>query len=99
MKIYLAGKITGVKNYKEKFSKKEKELIEEGFTVMNPAVLSDGFEHHQYLHINKAMIDVCDGVYFMSCWEDSPGACIENVYAIKNRKIIVYETGNQIWKH
>lgn len=92
MKVYLAGKITGVKNYREKFEKKEKELKAMGFTVINPAVLPDGFEHHEYLHINKAMIDVCEGIYFMPCWKESPGALIENTYATKKEKTIIYET-------
>lgn len=39
MKIYIAGKITGDKNYREKFEKVASSLREHGFSVMNPACL------------------------------------------------------------
>lgn len=93
MKVYLAGKITGEeKTYKKKFNIKAAELEKQGFTVMNPSVLPFGFEHAEYLHINRAMIDVCDMVYFMPCWVNSKGACIEHSYAYAQGKAIVYET-------
>ena len=37
MKIYIAGKITGDPNYREKFEKAEKFLAGQGHSVMNPA--------------------------------------------------------------
>lgn len=37
MKIYIAGKITGDPNYREKFEKVASSLREHGFSVMNPA--------------------------------------------------------------
>lgn len=93
MKIYIAGKITGEEStYKEKFNKKAEELTKQGFIVMNPSVLPIGFEHDEYLHINKAMIDVCDAVWFMPCWTDSKGAQIENDYALSKGKGVIYES-------
>ena len=41
MKIYIAGKITGDKNYKEKFDAVEKLLASQGYSVMNPARLGN----------------------------------------------------------
>ena len=42
MKIYIAGKITGDKGYREKFAAVEAALWAQGFTVINPAVLPEG---------------------------------------------------------
>lgn len=90
MKIYIAGKITGRENYKKDFKKAEDLLISQGYAVLNPSVLPEGFEHSEYLHICKAMIDVCDAVYFLPTWSDSKGAYFEMGYAFgKGKKIMV----------
>jgi len=92
VKAYIAGKITGKENYKDAFIAKEKELMSYGYIVMNPAILPyPGFEHHEYMHICKAMIDVCDSVYFMNDWHDSHGAKMELSYAIEQGKTIWFE--------
>ena len=90
MKIYIAGKITGRENYKDEFKKAEERLTKQGNTVLNPAVLPEGFEHSEYLHICKAMIDVCDAVYFLPTWSDSKGAYFEMGYAVAAGKEIRY---------
>ena len=90
IKIYIASKITGEEGYREKFAAKEKELKEMGYTVMNPAVLPyPGFEHSEYMHICKAMIDVCDMILLFDNWSDSKGANLEFAYA--------FEKGKGIW--
>lgn len=91
MKVYIAGKITGLGNYKELFEKAESMLLEEGYVVMNPAILPSGFSQDEYMHICYNMIDVCDGVYFLDNWHDSKGANLEHKYAIENRKWIKYQ--------
>lgn len=91
MKIYIAGKITGLENYKEIFDNKEKELTAAGHRVLNPSVFPKGFEQEEYLEICYSMIDVCDGVYFLDNWTDSNGAKLEHEYAIKNDKWIRYQ--------
>jgi len=90
-KIYIAGKITGLPDYKEIFAAKEKELTEQGYTVMNPAVLPyPGFEHHEYMHVCKAMIDICDIVVMMDNWTESEGAKQELIYALRNNKTVQF---------
>lgn len=91
MKIYIAGKITGLDNYKEVFDKVEAMLLEEGHAVMNPAVLPNGFSQDEYMHICYNMIDVCDGVYFLNNWRDSKGAKLEYAYAIGEGKWIKHQ--------
>lgn len=90
-KIYIAGKITGLENFKEVFEKAEKELTLQGYTVMNPARLNKGFSHEEYMKICYAMIDACDKVYMLKNAIDSKGAIMEHQYAMKNNKKIIYE--------
>ena len=89
--IYIAGKITGLENYKEVFEAAEIDLKERGFVPMNPARLSGGFEHGEYMHICFSMIDVCDTVYLISNWQESKGAVMEFEYARENHKDIIRE--------
>ena len=90
MKIYIAGKITGKEDYKTDFKAAEERLTKQGHTVMNPSFLPEGFEHSEYLHICKAMIDVCDAVYFLPTWADSKGAHLEMGYAKAKGKEIIF---------
>ena len=91
MKIYIAGKITGNPDYKEQFAEAEKELRGKGHSTMNPAVLPDGFEHHEYMKICFSMIDVCEAVYFLENWRDSEGAMMEHEYASQAGKELMFE--------
>lgn len=89
--IYIAGRITGLENYKEVFEAAEIDLKRRGLTPMNPAKLSAGFEHAEYMHICYAMIDVCDTVYLLIDWMESKGAVMEYKYAVRKRKNIIRE--------
>ena len=90
MKVYIAGKITGNPNYKEQFEKTEAMLKEQGHTTMNPAILPDGFDHHEYMKICFSMIDVCQAVYFQPTWVDSIGARMEYRYAREQNKVLIF---------
>ncbi len=89
MKIYIAGKITGHPGYVDDFINAELNLKLEGHTVINPAYLPEGLKDEEYHHINRAMIDVCDAVYFLPNWIDSKGAHMEMGYALGKEKIII----------
>ena len=67
MKIYIAGKITGDKNYKTKFKRAEKLLRSLGHSVMNPAWIapSDDFTWIDYMQISRMMQARCNAVYFL----------------------------------
>lgn len=91
MKIYIAGKITGLEDYKEKFEDASNKLEKLGHKIMNPAILKEGFEQNEYMHICYAMIDVCECVYFLNNWQDSKGARLEHEYALENNKKIRYQ--------
>ncbi len=89
MKVYIAGKITGHSTYKEEFAAAEDKLKSEGYIVLSPAFLPEGFEQTEYHHICRAMIDVCDAVYFLPTWIDSKGSHMEMGYAMGLDKIIL----------
>lgn len=90
-KFYIAGKINGLKNYKEKFKEAEDKLISEGHICMNPAVLPDGFPYESYMPVCMAMINQCDSMYMLSNWKDSKGARVELEYAKVTGKKILYQ--------
>ena len=82
MKVYIAGKITGCPNYKERFYDAEKALNWEGHIALSPADLPEGMTTADYMRICFAMIDVADCVAFLPGWEDSPGARLEHAYCV-----------------
>ena len=71
MKVYLAGKITGDQNYREKFAAAAKKLEERaGVTVISP-------KKADYMRVCFAMLESADTAVFLPDWEDSPGAQLE----------------------
>lgn len=95
-KIYIAGKINGLKNYREVFKEAEDKLKEEGNICMNPSVLGEGFPYTYYMPICLAMLEACDTVYMLNNWQDSKGAKVEHEYAkIQGREIIYQESEEQ----
>jgi hypothetical protein len=92
MRLYLSGAITSDSNYREKSARVQARLEEEGHEVISPLLLPDGLLHHEYLHVDYALIDICEGVYFMIDWKMSTGAIKERHHALREGKIVLYET-------
>jgi hypothetical protein len=82
-KAYIAGKITGDPYYREKFARAVEYLHTRGYAVMSPAVMPDGFEYEDYMHVCFAMMHVCrtGTAFFLPNWKDSPGAIREHANA------------------
>lgn len=97
MKIYVAGKITDLGNYREVFQEAVEHLESYGHSVMNPAILPKGFEYDEYMHVCYSMIDVCDCIYLLCNWTESKGAMMEFDYATKQGKAIYYQSGFHIY--
>lgn len=91
MKIYISGGISKDLNFKKKFRIAEEKLLDKGHAVINPAIMPIGFSQEEYMHVDLAMLDICDGVYLLNNWESSKGANIEYEYAKKNNKYIFFE--------
>ena len=85
MKIYIAGKITGDSNYKQKFQEAETKLRNKGHSVMNPAWMnaSPEFQWKDYIAVSMEMQKRCDAVLFLPDWIHSKGARKENSLALR----------------
>jgi len=79
-KVYLAGKITGDPNYKEKFLRYQTLLEVAGHVVLSPAILPEGMSSADYMRICFAMIDCADLVVFLPDYTQSNGARLERAY-------------------
>ncbi len=77
MKIYIAGKIAGDKQYRAKFREAAKTLEAAGHVVLNPASLPDGLEQADYMRICMAMLDTADLAVFLPDYQESKGAMVE----------------------
>lgn len=95
MKIYVSGKISGLERPEvvAKFEAISAELRKKGHSVFVPTILPEysDVSHEDYLHIDFAMIDVCDAIYMLADWQKSIGARKELQYAADFRKEILYE--------
>lgn len=92
MRIYIAGKITGELDYRDKFKIAEDKLEAMGHIVVNPAMLPDGLgTHRDYMDICITMLSKCEGIYLLKGYEGSPGAKEELGHARREEIKIFYE--------
>lgn len=90
LKVYIAGKITGDKNYWIKFRAVECEIVKAGAIALNPANLPEGMAGGDYMPICMAMIDQADAVFFLPDWKESAGATLEHDYCRYAGKRVEY---------
>ena len=97
MKVYIAGKITGLplKECEEKFSKAENIIDGSGHKAINPMKVipyTEGLLWRDYMKTGlKALLD-CDAIYMLKDWQDSDGAKFELEVAFKIGLQIIHET-------
>lgn len=92
--VYLSGKITDNKNYKEDFGCAERFLSQMGYIVVNPARLdevAEGLTYEQYMKICYRLIDIADIIFMVSGWQKSKGANAELSYAKSLGKEVKYQ--------
>lgn len=79
--IYISGPITGTSDYMKRFEKAEKELTENGYSVINPAkvnaMLPEDATWEEYIKVSLTLLSICTGVYMMPGWRESRGAVLE----------------------
>jgi len=80
---YIAGKITGDENYKQKFDDAEKLLLEKGFNPVNPTKLCNPkWTYKKQMRECLLTLMECDAIYLLDDWINSPGATTERYVAI-----------------
>ena len=84
MKVYVAGPMTGLPNFnRDNFFRVADEIKLEGHVVLNPAILPDGLTQKEYMSICIPMAAMCDAIYLLEGWKNSPGARAEVAMAEK----------------
>ena len=89
-KIYIAGPISGLPNFnRDAFNAEAHRLLGLGYVALNPAILPDGLEQHEYMAICIEMVKMADQLVMLPGWERSAGARAEHALAIKLGKAII----------
>ena len=91
MKIYIAGKVRGLKNYRELFKAAEEKLKAKGHITLNPAELPEGMNGEDYMRICIPMLEVADAIYLLKNWRDSQGAKVEKAYAECQGELVFFD--------
>jgi len=95
MKIYISGAITVTDDYMTRFVNAQKELKEQGYSAINPAMVNSFLPldttHEQYMKMSFCMLDMCDTIYLLKGWEKSMGANQEYGYALAKGYTILKE--------
>lgn len=97
IKVYIAGKITGlgIKEYSKKFNDAQKILEKQGHTVFNPIkMVKQDAEYEDQIAQCFRIVVASDVVYMLDNWKQSSGARREHAYAFALNKKIVYQEIN-----
>lgn len=97
MKVYIAGKITGTRDYKKRFADRAYQLKNMGYDPVNPVPIIEYHQnlenrllsHDECMKILLPYLEDCEGINMLKGWEDSPGAREEYVFATTHNKIQV----------
>jgi hypothetical protein len=103
MKIYIAGKVTGIpiESAREKFARSEQQLINAGVSpgqIVNPMKLgiSEDDAWHCAMEICKSHLEKCTAIYVQNDWRDSFGARQELTMAQRLRLDTFFEEMNDM---
>lgn len=86
MKVYIAGKITGDRQYRAKFKAAAKDLETMGHVVLNPATLPAGLAETDYINIGLSMLNAADMAVFLPDYQESKGAMLEWAFCQRTGK-------------
>ncbi|ENC6660101.1 DUF4406 domain-containing protein [Aeromonas hydrophila] len=89
-KIYIAGPMSGLPNFnRDAFNLEAERLSALGHVALNPAILPDGLEQHEYMALCIEMVKMADQLVMLPHWEHSAGATAEHALAIKLGKPVI----------
>ena len=92
MRYYISGAITNNPNHKVDFERAEMWLKSQGYEVINPCKLPYKLSYAEYMKVALLLLEMCDGIYMLSNWEQSNGAKTELVVAKALGKKIKFES-------
>lgn len=102
MKIYIAGKVTGLpyKEVKSKFAWAEGQVRRLGFTPVNPINNELPFDSPWSEHMAQdiKLLLECEAIYLQTDWENSRGARIEQYIAKETGMVIIYQLPFSAWE-
>ena len=90
-KVYIAGPITGVEGYKERFERAEEILKNAGYEPASPIAegLVEGWTYRDYINRGLRLLEGCDAICLLPGWKGSRGTMLEKRYA-ETVKLPVY---------
>ena len=99
MRIYIAGRMTGLRDHgKESFKGAQDKLEDNGWDVVNPYALGtmglkygDPYFYPKIMRRDFEQLQICDAIYMLHGWEHSPGASCEHAFAKMFGKQVFYE--------
>lgn len=95
IKVYISGPITGKPNLnREAFKKAEAQLLEKGYTVINPlrrVKVSDKKTWEDYMKTDICLLTKCNAIYLLKDFEYSRGARLEYKIAMELKYTIMGE--------
>jgi hypothetical protein len=93
VKIYISGAISNCSDYRERFQKAEKWLIENwpDHEIINPVKIgSEKLSWEQNMRVCISALMECDIIFLLDNWKNSKGAMIE-LHLAKNLRMPVLE--------
>ena len=83
-KWYISGAVSSDSDFREKFSKAEKELTDRGYDVLNPVKdEEDGKDWTYYMKKDLVKLTQCSALVRLPDWKESSGARLEYDIAVK----------------
>ena len=93
MRFYISGPITGTEDYMDRFKRAQEYLESQGHTVINPAlvntILPKDVTYDEFMRIDFELLDMCEAMYMLDGWKNSPGANREHGYGRSKDYLIV----------
>lgn len=91
-RIYIAGPVTGIEGYMDRFSRAEELLRAAGYEPVSPVApgLVDGYTYRDYINRGLRLLEGCDAICILPGWKGSRGTKLEKLYAETVQLPILY---------